>query len=125
VRRGANYGYPLVSEGDHYSGASIPDHRTRPDLEAPKVSWNPVISPSSLLFYAAGDFPEWDGNALIGGLSSSSIVRVEIAADGSAREAARYRMPRRVRGLVQAADGTLFALEDGRGGRLLELTPAR
>jgi glucose/arabinose dehydrogenase len=124
VRAGANYGYPLVSDGDHYSGAAIPDHRTRPDLEAPKVSWNPVISPSSLLFYRAGDFPEWDGDALIGGLSSSSIVRVEIAADGSAREAARYRMPRRVRALAQSADGTLFVLEDGRGGRLMKLAPA-
>jgi glucose/arabinose dehydrogenase len=123
VRRGANYGYPLVSNGSHYGGGDIPDHDTRPDLAAPAVWWNPVISPSSLLFVSGGDFPDWEGDALIGGLSSTSIVRVEFGADGSAREAARYRMPARVRALEQGPDGTIFLLEDGRGGRLLKLEP--
>ena len=123
VRRGANYGYPLVSNGSHYGGGDIPDHHTRPDLAAPVISWNPVISPSSLLFVRGGDFPDWEGDALIGGLSSTSIVRIEFGPNGSAREAARYRMPTRIRALEQGPDGTLFALEDGRGGRLLKLTP--
>jgi len=123
VRRGANYGYPLVSNGSHYGGGDIPDHDTRPDLAAPAVYWNPVISPSSLLFVAGGDFPDWQGDALIGGLSSTSIVRIEFSADGSAREAARYRMPARIRAVEQGPDGTLWALEDGRRGRLLKLTP--
>src|SRR5690606_36917308 len=42
IRRGANYGYPMVSEGDHYDGQPIPDHHTRPEFEAPKLSWTPV-----------------------------------------------------------------------------------
>jgi glucose/arabinose dehydrogenase len=124
VERGANYGYPLVSNGSHYGGADIPDHDTRPDLAAPAVFWNPVISPSSLLFYGGTDFPDWQGDALIGGLSSTSIVRIEFGAGGSAREAARYRMPRRVRALEQGPDGTLWVLEDGRGGQLLKLAAA-
>jgi glucose/arabinose dehydrogenase len=122
VERGANYGYPLVSNGSHYGGADIPDHDTRPDLAAPAAFWNPVISPSSLLFVGRGEFPDWDGDALIGGLSSTSIVRIEFGAGGSAREAARYRMPRRVRALEQGPDGALWVLEDGRGGQLLKLT---
>jgi glucose/arabinose dehydrogenase len=122
VQRGANYGYPVVSNGSHYGGADIPDHDTRPDLAAPAVWWNPVISPSSLLFYDGSEFPEWQGDAFIGGLSSTSIVRIEFGADGSAREAARYRMPQRVRAVEQGPDGALWALEDGRGGRLLRLT---
>ncbi len=122
VQRGANYGYPLVSNGSHYGGADIPDHDTRPDLAAPAVFWNPVISPSSLLFYGGSEFPEWQGDAFIGGLSSQSLVRIEFAADGTAREAARYRMPDRMRALAQGPDGAIWALEDGRGGRLLKLT---
>jgi glucose/arabinose dehydrogenase len=124
VQRGANYGYPLVSNGSHYGGADIPDHDTRPDLAAPAVWWNPVISPSSLTFYDGGEFPEWQGDALIGGLSSTSIVRIEFGAEGTAREAARYRMPQRVRAVEQGPDGALWVLEDGRGGRLLRLTKA-
>jgi aldose sugar dehydrogenase len=124
VQRGANYGYPLVSNGDHYGGANIPDHDTRPDLAAPAAFWNPVISPSSLLFYSGSEFPDWQGDALIGGLSSTSIVRIEFGAGGTAREAARYRMPQRMRALEQGPDGAIWALEDGRGGRLLKLTAA-
>src|SRR3546814_16836519 len=43
VERGGNYGYPIVSNGDHYDGRDIPDHATRPEFDAPKVFWNHVI----------------------------------------------------------------------------------
>jgi aldose sugar dehydrogenase len=124
VQRGANYGYPIVSNGDHYGGADIPDHDTRPDLAAPAAFWNPVISPSSLLFYGGSEFPDWQGDAFIGGLSSTSIVRIEFGPGGTAREAARYGMPKRMRALKQRPDGAIWALEDGGGGRLLKLTAA-
>ena len=91
VERGKNYGYPIVSNGDHYDGRVIPDHDTRPEFAAPKVSWNPVISPAGLLIYTGDKFPQWDGDAFIGGLSSKALVRIEF--DGTnAREAARYDM---------------------------------
>jgi glucose/arabinose dehydrogenase len=125
VRRGANYGYPLVSDGSHYGGRDIPDHDTRPDLAAPAVSWNPVISPSSLLFYSGSEFPQWRGNAFIGGLSSTALIRIELGAGGAAREAQRLRMPARVRAVEQGPDGALWLLEDGRGARLVKLTARR
>jgi len=116
VERGANYGYPIVSNGDHYDGREIPDHSTRPEFNAPAAFWNPVISPSSLIFYTGDAFPQWRGNAFIGGLSSQSIVRIEF--DGTtAREAERFRMGMRVRAVEQGPDGALWILEDGREGR--------
>jgi glucose/arabinose dehydrogenase len=123
VERGANYGYPLVSNGSHYGGRDIPDHDTRPDLAAPAVWWNPVISPSSLMFYSGNEFPQWRGNAFIGGLSSQSLVRIEFGAGGSAREAQRVRMGERIRAVEQGPDGAIWVLEDG--GRLLKLTAPR
>ena len=123
VERGANYGWPLVSEGGHYSGRPIPGHATRPEFSAPKIAWTPVISPSSLLVYSGRRYPGWAGNAFIGGLSSKALVRVEL--DGhSAREAARYDMGQRIRAVEQAPDGLLWLLEDGKDARLLELRPA-
>ena len=59
VIRGANYGYPIVSNGDHYGGQEIPDHETRPEFAEPKVWWTPVISPGDLMFYSGDLFPEW------------------------------------------------------------------
>jgi len=121
VRRGANYGYPIVSNGDHYDGRDIPDHDTRPEFAAPAAWWNPVISPSSLTFYYGSEFPAWQGNAFIGGLSSQSLVRVAVDGD-RAREVERFRMGARIRGVREGPDGALWVLEDGRNGRLLKLT---
>ena len=128
VERGGNYGYPIVSDGDHYDGRPIPDHATRPEFIAPAISWTPVISPSSLVFYSGEVFPQWKGSAFIGGLSSRALVRV--AFDGTdAREAERFDMGHRIREVEQGPEGGLWLLEDGGGeggqGRLLKLEPAR
>jgi glucose/arabinose dehydrogenase len=127
VVRGENYGYPIVSNGDHYDGRPIPDHDTRPEFKAPAVTWTPVISPAGFVVYSGALFPDWQGDGLIGGLSSQALVRVEF--DGEqAREAARYDMGQRIREVEQGPDGAIWLLEDqrnGAGGRLLVLTPAR
>lgn len=122
VVRGANYGYPIVSNGDHYDGRDIPDHSTRPEFAAPKLSWTPVISPSSLVIHSGRQFADWRGQALIGGLSSQALVRVAFDGD-SAREAARYDMGARIRGVAEAPDGSVWLLEDGERARLLKLAP--
>jgi aldose sugar dehydrogenase len=125
VEKGANYGYPVVSNGDHYDGREIPDHRTRPEFEAPLITWNPVISPAGFIIYSGKMFPDWNGDGFIGGLSSASLVRVEFTADG-AREAQRFDMGKRIREVEQGPDGAIWLLEDernGSGGRLLKLTP--
>ncbi|TBU80797.1 glucose dehydrogenase [Pseudomonas daroniae] len=122
IKRGENYGYPEVSNGNHYGGQPIPDHDTRPEFEAPKVTWNPVISPAGFVIYQGQRFPGWDGAGLIGGLSSQALVRV--AFDGeNAHEAERYDMGARIREVEQGPDGSIWLLEDGSGGRLLELLP--
>ncbi len=122
VIRGANYGYPIVSNGDHYGGSEIPDHDTRPEFEAPKVWWSPVISPGDLMFYSGDVFPEWKGSAFVAGLSARGLIRVQIEGD-NASEAERFDMNERIRGVRQGPNGAIWLLEDGGGGRLLKLTP--
>jgi glucose/arabinose dehydrogenase len=122
VQPAKNYGWPIVSNGDHYDGRNIPDHPTRPEFEAPKVSWNPVISPGGLMIYSGKLFPAWTGSAFIGGLSSQALIRVAFDGD-KAREAERFDMGTRIREVEQGPDGALNVLEDGTGGRLLKLTP--
>jgi len=128
IVRGENYGYPIVSNGNHYDGRDIPDHDTRPEFEAPKVFWVPAISPAGLIIYSGDMFPDWKGDAFLGGLSSEALIRVEISGD-SAAEAERFKMGERIREVEQGPDGAIWLLEDedddgGEGGRLLRLTPS-
>ncbi len=125
VERGVNYGYPIVSNGEHYDGTPIPDHDTRPEFRAPVITWTPVISPSGFIIYSGAQFPQWQGSGFITGLSSQSLVRVQFDGE-SASEAERFAMGRRIREVEQGPDGAIWLLEDGparTGGRLLKLTP--
>lgn len=125
VRPGQNYGWPLVSNGDNYDGKPIPRHATRPDLAAPAISWNPVIAPGNFIFYRGDKFPAWRGQAVIGGMKPSVLVRVAITGE-SAREVARYPMEHRIRDVIEREDGSIWLLEDGKetgAGRLLQLSP--
>ncbi|HEV2866435.1 MAG TPA: PQQ-dependent sugar dehydrogenase, partial [Allosphingosinicella sp.] len=127
IERGRNYGYPIVSNGDHYDGRPIPDHPTRPEFAPPKVWWTPVISPGDMIVYSGGLFPQWRGDILVAGLSSKALVRVDLEGT-NAHEAQRWDMGQRIREVEQGPDGAVYLLEDsdeGRGGRLLRLTPAR
>jgi len=125
IEKGANYGYPIVSNGEHYDGEPIPDHDTRPEFKGPVITWTPVISPAGFIIYDGELFPEWQGSGFIGGLTSRGLVRVEF--DGqSAREAERFDLQRRIREVEQGPDGAVWVLEDGRrggDGMLLKLTP--
>ena len=93
---------------------------------APKVWWNPSISPSSLMIYSGALFPQWRGDAFIGALSGQALIRVDLDGTG-ARKADQWDMGARIREVEQGPDGAIWLLEDqsrGSGGRLLRLTPA-
>jgi glucose/arabinose dehydrogenase len=125
VERGANYGYPIVSNGSHYGGQDIPDHVTRPEFRAPLISWNPSISPAGLMIYSGRLFRQWRGDAFMGALSGESLLRIDL--DGAtARQSERWPMGARIREVEEGPDGAIYLLEDGRNGgigRLLRLTP--
>lgn len=126
IKPGLNYGYPKVSNGDHYDGRDIPDHKAGDGYEAPKLSWNPVISPGGLIHYSGDLFPQWKDSLFIGGLSSQSLVRVKLDGE-TAEKADQWDMGARIREVEQGPDGALWLLEDGDDGsqgRMLKLTPA-
>ncbi|MEL7228357.1 MAG: PQQ-dependent sugar dehydrogenase [Pseudomonadota bacterium] len=121
---GDNYGWPVVSNGDNYNGTPIPDHATRPEFNAPEASWVPSIAPSGLVIYKGDEFTDWQGDALIGGLVSQALIRVDIKPDNTAQEAERYRWGKRIREVEEGPDGALYVLEDRGDARLLKLERA-
>ncbi|HRO14988.1 MAG TPA: PQQ-dependent sugar dehydrogenase, partial [Paracoccus sp. (in: a-proteobacteria)] len=73
---GRNYGWPVITYGLDYSGAPIGEGLTAQEgMEQPLYYWDPVIAPSGMVFYDGGMFPEWKGQALVGGLRPATLAR--------------------------------------------------
>ncbi len=119
---GQNYGWPVVSWGINYDGTEIPDPPTRPEFTDALTHWSPVISPSGMIFYTGDVFPEWRGDAFIGGLSAQGLVRVTL--DGSS-VTGEERLPlgKRIRDVEQGPDGFIYLLTDEDEGHVWRLEP--
>jgi glucose/arabinose dehydrogenase len=79
IKPGRNYGWPVITYGIEYSGSKIGDAiQQKAGMEQPVYYWDPVISPSGMIFYAGNAIPEWKNNLFIGGLSSTHIARLVI-----------------------------------------------
>ena len=124
IERGRNYGWPLVSYGQNYNGVPIPHPDTRPDLAKPVLYWVPIIAPGNLMFYTSKQtFPQWYGSGLMGGMATQSLNRIVFDGRGGAKTAERWNVGKRIRDVEQAADGTLWMLEDANPGALIHVTP--
>ncbi|WP_425310107.1 PQQ-dependent sugar dehydrogenase [Ammonicoccus fulvus] len=123
ILEGKNYGWPNASNGSHYGGGEIPDHAPGDGFEAPKVWWNSSISPSSLMIYSGDVFPQWQGDAFVGALSGQALLRVGLNGT-DATKGDEWDMGQRIRDVAQAPDGTIWLIEDGSNGRLLQIVPA-
>lgn len=118
---GRNYGWPRVSNGTNYDGLDIPDHRPGDGFEAPRLWWNPSISPGGMLIYGGALFPAWRGSMFVAALSAKALIRIALTGD-QARPAEQWEMGARIRDVAEAPDGALWVLQDD--GKLLRLTPA-
>ena len=123
IEAGRNYGWPNVSEGNDYGGAPIPRHSTNTAFTAPLVSWTPVIAPGGMIQYTGTRFAGWTNDFVLAGLVSQGLVRVRVNGT-TASEVGRLALGARIREVEQGPDGTLWVLEDGARGRLVQLTPA-
>lgn len=124
IKPGANYGWPTISYGNEYSGGNVGEGPTKSGFEQPVYYWDPVISPSSLMFYTGDKFPAWKGNAFVTSLSQQHLVRLVLDGDrvvGEERLLADRR--ERLRQVKQAPDGSLYVLTDGGAGKVLRLVP--
>lgn len=127
ITRGANYGYPVRSNGRNYGAATddIPDHTPDDGFTSPLLWWNPALSPGSMMIYRGAAFPGWRGDAFVAALGGQALVRIDL--DGAtAHHGDRWAMGARIRALAEGPDGTIWLLEDERNGsqgRLLRLAP--
>lgn len=121
---GENYGWPVVTYSEEYSGGPVSTERSRPDMVDPLTYWTPSIAPSGLAVYRGDRYPQWQGQLFAGGLVSQDVRRIEVDANGTVVNQVSIPIGQRVRDVRQGPDGFLYVLTDDPNGRLVRLEPA-
>ena len=124
IKRGANYGWPVVSHGKEYWGpVAVGEATSKPGMEDPVKVYIPSIAPGSLLLYSGRAFPDWQGDLFSGALKLRHLNRVTLDADGNAVADARLLedLDARIRALAQSAEGWIYLSTDS--GRIYRLRP--
>jgi len=129
ITAGKNYGWPIATYGTDYQGARITPHQTYEGLTDGLHVWTPSIAPSGLAIYRGALFPDWDGDALVGGLASRDVRRLDIENGKVVAETDLLSdLNARVRDVRVARDGAVLVLVEGDKdttgeGYLLRVTP--
>jgi len=124
LRPDANYGWPMVSHGIDYPFARVSPFTRHKAFEDPEVIWSPSIAPSGLAVYQGALFKGWQGDLLVPALRERSIRRLVRGGDRVVRqERLLVELGERIRDVMVAADGSVYALTDGVDGKLLRLIP--
>jgi glucose/arabinose dehydrogenase len=119
IRRGANYGWPVIGFGVNYrSGTVIHEGTHREGMEQPVDVWVPSIATSGLLFYSGEAFPEWRGNVFAGGLAGQQVARLTMDGEEVIGEETLVQRIGRVRDVRQGPDGLIYLAIDHRRGEL-------
>ena len=127
IKPGQNYGWPIATTGLDYNGAKITPFEKYDGMIDPVHDWVPSIAPSGLAIYRGDMFPEWSGDALIGGLVSRDIRVVDLENGKSKGEISILSdLDERVRDVRVASDGAILVLtDDPENGRLIRITPKK
>ncbi|MEH6405807.1 MAG: PQQ-dependent sugar dehydrogenase [Leeuwenhoekiella sp.] len=117
IKKGANYGWPVITYGINYSGTEITEERSRSDMQQPLYYWIPSIAPSGLAFiHDTVQFQELNGNILVGSLKYNYLEALYL--DENDKVIKREKLLAdvgRVRNVKQAPDGNIFISVEGKG----------
>lgn len=121
VLGGKNYGWPTITYGIEYSGATIGSGiQQQAGMEQPVYYWDPVISPSGITFYKGNTIPEWQNNLFVASLSGMHIARLVMENNKVIGEERLLSSEnQRFRDITQGTDSNLYAVTDG--GRLYRI----
>jgi aldose sugar dehydrogenase len=121
IKGGKNYGWPAITYGIEYGGQKISGGATQKEgMEQPIYYWDPVLSPSGMIFYSSNNIPEWKNNLFICGLNSNHIARLVIENNKvTGEERLLADQKQRFRDITEGNDGALYAVTDD--GRLYRI----
>ncbi|WP_426416137.1 PQQ-dependent sugar dehydrogenase [Aestuariirhabdus sp. LZHN29] len=121
---GKNYGWPVITYGRDYSGASITPYTEYDGMEQPLLHWTPSIAPSGMTLYQGQEFPQWQGDLMAGALAGRHVRLVELEQGRVVGQQELFaELGERIRDVRTAPDGTLYLLSDSSNGTLYRVKP--
>ena len=115
LKKGKNYGWPVITYGINYSGTSITDKREMPGMEQPLYYWVPSIAPSGIAFSTSGVYKDWEGDLFVGSLKFKYLERLVIKDKKVIKREKILDEIGRVRNVKEGPDGYLYLGVDGKG----------
>jgi glucose/arabinose dehydrogenase len=115
IRKGINYGWPVISYGINYDNTILTDKTEMPGMEQPFYYYVPSIAPSGMAFIDSDKYGDWKGNLLIGSLKYQYLERL-ILADNKVIYREKL-MPDigRVRNVIMGPDGYIYVAVESKG----------
>jgi glucose/arabinose dehydrogenase len=125
IKKGANYGWPVVTHGLDYPGNQTGDSEpTRPGIEEPVYYWAPSIGPGNLAFYKGNLFPEWKNSVFVTALRGNAMERLTLSGGKVVNEEPLLtEVKMRLRDVRVGPDGAVYVLSDSGGGSITNNTP--
>jgi glucose/arabinose dehydrogenase len=121
--KGKNYGWPIITYGIDYDGTKIGEGTAKQGMEPAVYYWVPSIATSGLAFYTGDLFPDWKGNAFVGGLAGTRVERLVFdGQDVVSHEELLMDEGKRIRDVRSGPDGALWLLTDDTG-EVLRVVP--
>ncbi|NID10911.1 PQQ-dependent sugar dehydrogenase [Fibrivirga algicola] len=122
LKKGANYGWPVITYGIDYNGSIITNETQREGMEQPITYWTPSIAVSAIEFVTGKRFPRWQNNLLVTALKFEEIRRLVVDGDKVTEQEVLLKGYGRVRDLKIGPDGALYVLTNSPDA-LLRITP--
>jgi aldose sugar dehydrogenase len=111
-RAGKNYGWPIITYGRNYSGATIGEGVAKVGMEQPLHYWDPSIAPSGMTFVTQNLYPGWQGSVIVGALAGTHLARLSLDGEKILAEEKLFEGFGRFRDVVEGPDGRIYALID-------------
>jgi len=108
IKKGKNYGWPVITYGKNYSGTTITNETKREGMQQPLHYWDPSIAPSGMAFISSNKYGSWKGNVLVGSLKFNYVDRCVIKNNKVISEERLLDDIGRVRSIEQGPDGYIY-----------------
>ncbi|WPR73218.1 PQQ-dependent sugar dehydrogenase [Flavobacterium sp. NG2] len=115
IKKGANYGWPVITYGINYDGSILSDITEKAGMEQPLYYWTPSIAPCGMTFVTGDKYPDWKGHLLVGSLKFQYLELLKLNGNTVIKRQKIATDIGRVRNVIQGHDGYLYLAVEQKG----------